>query len=63
MKRITITVPDAVHASIEDWAKQQGRPTAHLTAYLVEKGITEAKESGDYVPSSKEPAKQSKGGS
>ncbi len=36
MKRITITLPDQIASELEDWADQQGRPTANLAAYLVE---------------------------
>lgn len=51
MKRITITLPDATAVELEDWAQQQGRPVANLATFLVELGIREAKEKGDYHPS------------
>jgi hypothetical protein len=35
-KRVFITIPDAVFTDLEDWADQQGRPTANLAAFLVE---------------------------
>lgn len=50
MKRITITLPDQTATELEDWADQQGRPTANLAAYLVELGINQAKEKAQYVP-------------
>jgi hypothetical protein len=53
MKRITITLPDAAAAELEDWAQQQGRPVANLATFLVELGIREAKEKGDYSPATK----------
>jgi hypothetical protein len=53
MKRITITLPDAAAIELEDWAQQQGRPVANLATFLVELGLREAKEKGDYSPISK----------
>lgn len=50
MKRITITLPDQTASELEDWATQQGRPTANLAAYLVELGLNQAKEKQQYVP-------------
>lgn len=50
MKRITITLPDAAAAELEDWAIQQGRPVANLATFLVELGLREAKEKGNYTP-------------
>lgn len=51
-KRTTITLPDSVFEELEDWANQQGRPTANLASFLVELGIRQAKESQEYEPSS-----------
>lgn len=51
MKRITITLPDTAAAQLEDWATQQGRPVANLATFLVELGLKQGKESGDYQPS------------
>jgi len=51
MKRITITLPDQTASELEDWANQQGRPTANLAAYLVEQGMNQAKEKEQYTPS------------
>ena len=53
MKRITITLPDSAATELEDWAQQQGRPVANLATFLVEMGIREAKEKGDYSPTLK----------
>lgn len=50
MKRITITLPDQTASELEDWADQQGRPTANLAAYLVEIGLNQAKEKAQYIP-------------
>ena len=47
-KRVFITIPDAVFADLEDWADQQGRPTANLAAFLVETAIRQAKEKGEF---------------
>ncbi|MGB3615251.1 MAG: hypothetical protein WBA10_15765 [Elainellaceae cyanobacterium] len=51
-KRTTITLPDSVFEELEDWADQQGRPTANLASFLVELGIRQAKESREFEPSS-----------
>jgi hypothetical protein len=53
MKRITITLPDQAAAELEDWADQQGRPVANLATFLVELGIRQGKEKGEYTPSGK----------
>lgn len=50
MKRITITLPNQTAGELEDWANQQGRPTANLAAYLVELGLNQAKEKQQYIP-------------
>lgn len=52
-KRTTITLPDSVFDELEEWADQQGRPTANLASFLVELGVREAKENGSYIPSKK----------
>lgn len=49
-KRVFITVPDAVFEDLEDWADQQGRPTANLAAFLVETAIRQAKDKGEFKP-------------
>lgn len=46
-KRVAINLPDKVHQDLERWAKQQGRPVANLTAFLVETAIREALEKGE----------------
>lgn len=51
-KRVFITVPDAVFEDLEDWAHQQGRPTANLAAFLVETAIRQAKDKGEFKPRS-----------
>ncbi|MEO1522051.1 MAG: hypothetical protein AAFU78_14900 [Cyanobacteria bacterium J06633_2] len=50
-KRTTVTLPDSVFEEIEDWAAQQGRPTAGLMALLIELGLRDAKQRGEYAPS------------
>jgi predicted DNA-binding protein len=52
-KRTTITLPDVVFEELEEWADQQGRPTANLASFLVELGIRQAKEKGEFTPQSK----------
>lgn len=51
MKRITVTLPDQMAEALEDWATQQGRPTANLASFLIEQGIIQAKEKGLYQSS------------
>ena len=60
MKRITITLPDQTASELEDWANQQGRPTANLAAYLVEQGMNQAKEKEQYTPSESKKAAKAK---
>jgi metal-responsive CopG/Arc/MetJ family transcriptional regulator len=50
MKRITVTLPDQMAEALEDWATQQGRPTANLASFLIEQGIIQAQEKGQYSP-------------
>ncbi|MBD2055301.1 hypothetical protein H6F88_04555 [Oculatella sp. FACHB-28] len=47
-KRIFVTLPDTVHQDLEGWAEYQGRPTANLAAYLIELGLREAKDRGEF---------------
>ena len=47
-KRIYVTLPDTVHDDLEGWADYQGRPTANLASYLIELGLREAKENGEF---------------
>lgn len=46
-KRVYITIPDRVHQQLQELAKLQGRPTANLAAYLVEKGVETAINQGE----------------
>lgn len=46
-KRVYITIPDRVHQQLQELAKLQGRPTANLAAYLVEKGVETAMSQGE----------------
>jgi hypothetical protein len=47
-RRIYVTLPDAAYADLEAWADEQGRPTANLAAFLIELGIRDAKQKGDF---------------
>lgn len=49
-KRVYITLPDSVYDALERWADDQGRPTANLAAYVVEKAIEEAQKEGKIPP-------------
>jgi predicted DNA-binding protein len=50
-KRVFLTLPDEVYTKLEDWADQQGRPTANLAAFIVETAIRNAEEKAEYKPS------------
>jgi hypothetical protein len=47
-KRFTVTLPDSVFEDLEVLADTQGRPTANLAAFLIEIGIKESKERGEF---------------
>lgn len=49
-KRIGVTVPDKIHARLEQWAVLEGRPLANLCNFLLEKAVREALEKGDLPP-------------
>lgn len=57
-KRIHISVSDEAYQALEDWSDQQGRPTANLASFLIERSIAQAKESGEYKPSQQSEAIQ-----
>ena len=54
MKRITVTLPDQIAEALEEWASQQGRPTANLASFLIEQGIIQAQDKGLYKVSTPE---------
>jgi metal-responsive CopG/Arc/MetJ family transcriptional regulator len=56
MKRITVTLPDQIAEALEEWASQQGRPTANLASFLIEQGIIQAQDKGLYKISTAQPA-------
>ncbi|NMG19750.1 ribbon-helix-helix domain-containing protein [Brasilonema bromeliae] len=58
-KRFTVTLPDSVFEDLEVLADAQGRPTANLAAFLIEIGIKETKERGEF-PEKPEKPKTSK---
>ncbi|MEL6162577.1 MAG: hypothetical protein AAFY21_11200 [Cyanobacteria bacterium J06641_2] len=58
-KRFTVTVPDSIFEDLEALADSQGRPTANLAAFLIETGINQIKERGDF-PSRKSPLRKEK---
>ena len=47
VKRFSITLPDGVNADLERWAVIKGQPKAGIAAYLIEKGVEDAKDKGD----------------
>lgn len=56
MKRITVTLPDQIAEALEEWASQQGRPTANLASFLIEQGIIQAQDKGLYKVSTPQAA-------
>ncbi|MBD2434583.1 hypothetical protein H6G66_26665 [Fischerella sp. FACHB-380] len=58
-KRFTVTLPDSVFEDLEVLADIQGRPTANLAAFLIEIGIRQAKDSGEF-PEKPKASKQKK---
>ena len=61
-KKVYVTLADTVQEDLEGWADYQGRPTANLAADLIELGIREAKERGEFKVAQKSaPAAESKG--
>jgi hypothetical protein len=38
-KRVLVTLPDHLHAALEQWAEEETRPTANLAAFLLEQAI------------------------
>lgn len=55
-KRTTIRVPDTLVAEIERWAKARGQGFATICALALEKGVQQARESGE-IPPEEHPAK------
>jgi hypothetical protein len=51
-KRVFASVPDTVADELEAWAEQQGRSLSNLIGYLLENAVKEAKEKGEFKPSS-----------
>ncbi len=49
-KKFSVTVPDQIFELLEEWADEQGRPTANLAAYLIEAGIRSAIDKGELIP-------------
>ncbi len=47
-KRINVTLPDAVAELLEKWADHEGRPTANLAAFIIEKTVREAESEGKF---------------
>ena len=52
-KKFSVTVPDQIFELLEEWAEEQGRPTANLAAYLIEAGIRTAMDKREFTPKNK----------
>lgn len=50
--RINLTPDPDLKRDLEDWAEQQKRPVASMVLYLLSRCVEEAKQSGEFVPSS-----------
>ncbi|RMH41290.1 MAG: hypothetical protein D6694_09220 [Gammaproteobacteria bacterium] len=38
-ERIMLTLPASIAADLKKWARQEGRPTANLAAFLIEQAV------------------------
>ncbi|MCP6758784.1 MAG: hypothetical protein NHB32_08440 [Fischerella sp. CENA71] len=38
-KRTTVVLPDEVYEALLGWAEEEGRPTANLTAFILEAAV------------------------
>ncbi|WP_397199034.1 ribbon-helix-helix domain-containing protein [Nodosilinea sp. LEGE 07298] len=47
-KRIQVTLPDRLAEELDQWANADGRAVANLCAFLLERAVRQAKQSGDY---------------
>ncbi|MCG8365827.1 MAG: hypothetical protein MJA27_21150 [Pseudanabaenales cyanobacterium] len=47
-------MPDAVNADLERWASIKGQPKAGIAAYLIERGVENAKDKGELPRQSSE---------
>jgi hypothetical protein len=45
-KKFSINVPDSIYSDLERWAEQEGTKLASLAAFLVERDVRQARESG-----------------
>ncbi len=50
-RKVFASVPDQLASELQDWAEKQGRSVSSLIAYLLERGMTQSKEKGEYIPS------------
>ena len=57
-RRVHITLPDYVYEALEQWADEQGRPTANLISFLVETAVLQAQKRGELPPQKKPPEGQ-----
>lgn len=49
-RKVFASVPDQLASELQDWADKQGRSVSSLIAYLLERGMAQSKEKGEYVP-------------
>lgn len=54
-KKFSVTVPDQIFDLLEEWADEQGRPTANLAAYLIESGLRAAIDKKEFMPKPNKP--------
>ena len=56
-RRVYVTLPDTVYATLERWAKARGQAVATVAAIAIELSTREAEQSGEIPPAD---AKESK---
>jgi len=49
-RRVNLSLPDRIHEKLERWAYAEGRPTANLCNFLLEKAVREAELRGEIPP-------------
>jgi len=53
-RRVNLSLPDRIHEKLERWAYAEGRPTANLCNFILEKAVREAEDKGQ-IPSPQNP--------
>ena len=59
-KRLTINLPDTVHADLERWSELRGQALASVAAIAIELAVNAAKDKGELPPPTEETQKKMK---